>query len=411
MNPNLKNVLAIVLAGGKGERLDPLTKHRTKPAVPFGGIYRIIDFTLSNCINSNIRKTFVLIQYKCFSLNRHLRDGWNFLSSRLGEFIEPIPPQQRIGTDWYKGTADSIFQNLYTIERENPKYVVILAGDHVYKMDYRNLLRYHIEKSADVTVGIIEVPVQTASNYGIVATDASGRINDFQEKPHNPFAMPGKPGSAFASMGIYVFSSETLYKVLAEDAANENSSHDFGKNILPKICRTHKVYGYNFCDEQKKMPRYWRDVGNIDSYFMANMDLVAVSPVFNLYDQDWPIYTAQTLAPPPKFVFAQEIPGGRLGIALDSLISNGCIISGGRVQNSVLSPNVRINSYAHVCESIIYEGVNIGRYAKIKRAIIDKDVEIPEGVEIGYDIEEDRKRFYVTDSHIVVISKGEIVKG
>ncbi len=401
-----KRVLALILAGGKGERLDPLTRHRAKPAVPFGGVYRIVDFTLSNCINSDIRRIILPIQYKCASLNRHLRDGWTFLSAALGEFIEPIPPQQRVGDQWYSGTADAVFQNLYEIEKHEPDLVLILAGDHIYKMDYSHMLRFHREKEADLTVAAVEVPRKEASGFGIVAIDEEHRIRGFLEKPKDPPAIPGQPDVSFASMGIYVFRNEVLVEALEADAADPKSNHDFGKNIIPRIIHSHRVFAYSFADENKKAAKYWRDVGTIDAYYQANMDLIAVSPEFNMYDPEWPIRTYQLQAPPPKFVFAQEYPGGRLGIALDSLVSSGCIVSGGRVQNSILSPNVRINSYAEVKGSILFERVKVGRHAKIHNAIVDKDVSIPEGMEIGIDLEEDRKRFVVSEGGIVVISKG-----
>lgn len=403
-----KDVSVVILAGGKGERLEPLTRHRTKPAVPFGGIYRIIDFTLSNAINSNLRKIFILTQYKCISLNRHLREGWNIFSSALGEYIEALPPQQRVKDTWYLGTADAVYQNIYSIEKEDPKYVLILSGDHVYKMDYRQMLNLHKERGADITVGIVGVPVSESVHYGIIQLDQNQRIIGFREKPKgNPFTLPNKPNLCLASMGIYVFNTKTLYEILESDTHDAKSSHDFGRDILPEAINRLKVYGFKFIDENQSEAQYWRDVGSIDAYYQANMDLIAVTPVFNLYDQVWPIRTYQVQAPPPKFVFAQKGPGGRIGMATDSLVCQGCIISGGRVQNSILSPNVRVNSYAQVHQSILFEGVSIGREAKIKKAIIDKDVTIPENTEIGYNLEEDRRRFTVSEDGIVVIAKGE----
>jgi len=397
------------MAGGKGERLEPLTKHRTKPAVPFGGIYRIVDFTLSNAINSNFRKIIVLVQYKCISLNRHLREGWNFLSGALGEYIEPISPQQRVKDTWYLGTADSVYQNIYSIEKENPAYTIILAGDHVYKMDYSLMLRYHIEKNAEVTVGAVEMPIEQTPLYGVIGTDETNRVVAFQEKPNeNPLTVPGNPRMSLVSMGIYIFNTSVLYEVLEADSKNQTSTHDFGRDVLPSLLGKVRLYAYPFVDENKKASKYWRDVGTIDAYYQANMDLIAVSPEFNLYDMNWPIRTYQVQAPPPKFVFADE-PGGRMGIALDSIVCQGCIISGGRVQNSILSPNVRVESYARVYQSIIFEGVEVGRYARIKRAIIDKDVKIPEKMEIGYNPAEDKKRFTVSENGIVVIGKGEVL--
>ena len=394
------------MAGGKGERLWPLTKDRTKPAVPFGGIYRIIDFALSNCINSKLRKVYVLTQYKSASLQRHIRLGWNILSSELNEYIELLPAQQRVRESWYLGTADAIFQNLNTLEIDNPDDVVILSGDHVYKMDYSSMIGFHRQGGADVTVGVVEVDKALSQHFGVVEVDKKGRVRDFQEKPQTPRTIPDKPEKIYASMGIYVFKNSVLVKQLHEDAANEKSSHDFGKDIIPKMVKDGlKVVSHNFIDLNKKEAMYWRDIGTIDAYYEANMDLVEVNPVFNLYDQDWPIRTYQEQFPPAKTVFAGEEITGRVGLALDSLVSGGCIISGGQVKRSILSPNVRINSYSTVTESILMEGVNVGRYAKIKRSIIDKDVNIPPGAVIGYDLNEDKKRFFVTESGIVVVAK------
>jgi len=407
----LKKVLVIVLAGGKGERLEPLTRDRTKPAVPFGGIYRIIDFSLSNAINSNLRKVIVLVQYKCISLNRHIREGWNFLSSALGEYIEPISPQQRLtdSSKWYLGTADAVYQNIYSIEKEIPEYVLILAGDHVYKMDYNHIVRFHRDTNADITVSAIEVPYSSASLYGIMQMDSASRITNFREKPSGDDIMTCGPGICMASMGIYVFKTEVLYKVLAEDDQDKNSSHDFGRDIIPKALGKYNVHAFNFIDENKKESKYWRDVGTIDTYYQANMDLISVNPQLNIYDNEWPIHTAMPSLPPPKFVFSGGEEETRIGMALDSMISPGSIISGGKVQNSILSPNVRVNSYSSVMNSIIFENVVIGRHAKIKHAIIDKDVIIPKGAKIGYDLEEDQRRFTISPEGIVVISKGTVV--
>jgi glucose-1-phosphate adenylyltransferase len=406
---DMNRVLVMLLAGGKGQRLEPLTLHRAKPAVPFGGIYRIIDFTLSNCINSGIRRINVLVQYKSLSLSRHLREGWSFLTSELGEYVDPIPPQQRVGEHWYLGTADAIYQNLYSIEKDNPEFALILSGDHIYKMDYRHLLEFHLERNADMTVAAVEVPKEQSNQFGILEVDDSHRIIGFQEKPAAAKTLPHHPAMCFASMGVYVFRTDFMARVLEEDAADAQSSHDFGKDILPKLIDRARVFAFGFIDENKKESKYWRDVGTVDAFWSANMDLISVNPVFNLYDQGWPIRTAPQILPPPKFVFAQEWPGGRMGVALDSLISPGSIISGGRVQNSVLSPSVRVNSYAHVSDSILFENVNVGRHAKIKRAIIDKDVNIPEGMQIGYNLDEDRKRFTVSEQGIVVIEKGAVL--
>lgn len=407
----LKKVMVMVLAGGKGERLDPLTRDRTKPAVPFGGIYRIIDFSLSNAINSNLRRIIVLVQYKCISLNRHIRDGWNFLSPALGEYIEPISPQQRVSNRWYLGTADAVHQNIYSIEKEEPEHVLILAGDHVYKMDYNYILRAHRDSNADITVAAIEVSKETANLYGIMQIDENNNIVSFAEKPdcEQAKAMPGNPNVCLASMGIYVFKTEALYKLLREDDRDAQSSHDFGKDVIPKSLGRYKAMAFNFVDENKKQAKYWRDVGTIDAYYQANMDLASVSPLLNLYDSDWPIRTVIPALPPPKFVFAGGVEKERVGTALDSMISPGCIISGGLVQHSILSPNVKVNSFSRVENSILFENVRVGRYAKIRNAIIDKDVIIPERVEIGYNMENDRMRFTVSPEGVVVISKGAVL--
>ena len=408
----VKKVLTFIMAGGKGERLWPLTKDRTKPAVPFGGIYRIIDFTLSNCINSGLRKMYVLTQYKSASLQRHIRLGWNILSSELGEYIELLPAQQRVGDTWYLGTADAIYQNLYTLEIDKTDEVLILAGDHIYKMNYYTMIDFHREVDADLTVGVVEVNKDRASHLGVVDVDTLGRVTGFQEKPARPKTIPNKPEKVYASMGIYVFKHNVLEQELMEDAKDGGkSNHDFGKDIIPQMLKKGlKVAAYNFIDENKKEAQYWRDIGTIDAYYEANMDLVQVDPVFNLYDKDWPIRTYQEQFPPGKTVFSGEEVTGRVGLALDSFVAGGCIISGGRVQRSILSPNVRINSYSQVYDSILMEGVNVGRHAKIKHAIIDKDVVIPQGMVIGYDPAEDRKRFFVSESGVVVVAKGTEIK-
>jgi glucose-1-phosphate adenylyltransferase len=407
----MRRVLTFIMAGGKGERLWPLTRDRTKPAVPFGGIYRIIDFTLSNCINSGVRRIYILTQYKSASLQKHIRLGWNILSSELDEYIEILPAQQRVGETWYLGTADALCQNLYTLEMDNPDEVLILAGDHVYKMNYYSLIDFHRDVGADLTVGVVEMHKEKAMHLGIVEVDSMGRVRGFQEKPARPKTTPHQPDKVYASMGIYVFKHPVLEEVLQEDNKKSNSTHDFGKDIIPQMLKKDlKIAAYNFIDENNKEAKYWRDIGTIDAYYEANMDLVQVDPVFNLYDKDWPIRTYEEQFPPAKTVFAGEEVTGRVGLVLDSLISGGCIVSGGRVQRSILSPNVRINSYSEVRESILMEGVNVGRYAKIKRAIIDKEVDIPQGEVIGYDLEEDKKRFYVSDSGIVVVAKGTEIK-
>lgn len=405
-----RDILALVLAGGKGERLHPLTIHRAKPAVPFGGKYRIIDFTLSNCINSNIRKIAVLTQYKSLSLDRHLALGWeHLLNPELDEYIISVPPQQRVDERWYEGTADAVYQNIYFIEKEEPAYLFILSGDHVYKMDYSEMFVSHLAKNAMGTIAAIEVDRDKASSFGVIEVDEESRIIGFEEKPENPKPIPWNPNQSLVSMGVYLFNTQDILSELKSDALR-TTAHDFGRNIIPHMIATKRLFAYNFKDENKKEAKYWRDVGAIDGYWEANMDLASVDPLFNLYDSKWPIRTYQPQYPPAKFVFAQEHQGGRLGIALDSVVCDGCIVSGGRVQNSVLSPNVRVNSWADVRESVLMENVEVGRYCRVRKAIIDKDVSVPEGAVIGYDIEADRKRFHVSSNGIVVIPKGVEIK-
>jgi glucose-1-phosphate adenylyltransferase len=406
----MKGVLALILAGGKGSRLDPLTRDRAKPAVPFGGLYRIIDFTLSNCINSGIRKILVLTQYKAASLDRHINQGWRFLCRDLDEFIDVLPPQQRIDEQWYKGTADAVYQNIYSIEQANPEYIVILAGDHIYKMDYAELIRDHIEAHADVTVPCIPVPLNDGTQFGVMQIDANHRVVEFREKPRDPKPMPDDPARCLASMGIYVFKASFLFEQLIRDAGlKEQSNHDFGKDIIPSLIESHVVRAYPFRDKNTGNSLYWRDVGTLDAYYEANMDLVRVKPELNLYDETWLIRTFQPNLPPPKFVFAEMSgPTPRAGQALDSMVCSGSIISGGRVLRSIVSPKVRVNSWALVEDSILFEAVEIGRHARIRRAILDKGVQIPEHMQIGYDVDLDRSReFLVTDSGIVVITKGD----
>ncbi len=397
----VRDTLVCLLAGGEGERLYPLTRDRAKPAVPFGGIYRIVDITLSNCINSDLRHIYVITQYKALSLNRHLREGWMILGTEIGEFITILPPMKRVGEHWYQGTADAIYQNLYSIGSEHCKYVLILSGDHVYKMNYQLMLRQHADSGAGVTVGTIEFPISEAYRFGVCEIDSAGRIVGWQEKPSNPKPSPRDPNKCHVSMGIYCFNRDLLMESLLADADDSTSQHDFGKNVIPRLIETGCVYSYNFIDENKKEALYWRDIGTIEAYYEANMDLVSVSPVFNLYDSVWPIRTYQRQYPPAKFVFAQE--GRRMGIAVDSIVSMGSIISGGRVTGSVVSPDVRVNSYTEVESSILFSHVNIGRYSRIRRAIIDRHIHIPERTEIGYNLEEDRKKYHVTETGIVVV--------
>ena len=396
----LDDVVVMVLAGGVGERLYPLTKERAKPAVYFGGPYRIIDFTLSNCINAGLRRIFIALQYKSLSLSRHIRMGWSVVADELGEFVEILSPQKRVGEHWYLGTADAVYQNLYSIMRERPRYLIVLSGDHVYKMDYAKMLRFHQERGAGATLAVIEIPTEEAHRFGVLQTDGQDRITGFLEKPKD---LPAG-SQVLASMGIYIFDIDTLVPALEEDA-RQSSTHDFGKDIIPAMLARTGVYAYRFYDENKKASKYWRDIGTLDAYFEANMDLCHVNPEFNLYDPEWPLRTYQVQAPPAKFVFADE--GRRCGQALDSIISAGCIVSGSRVSGSVLCPNVRVHSFCDIDQSILMPGVRVGRHARIRRAIIDRDVFIPRGATIGFNPEEDRRRHTVTESGIVVVTTAD----
>jgi len=399
----MKDTLGVLLAGGAGERLYPLTRDRAKPAVTFGGIYRIIDITLSNCINSDLRRVYILTQYKALSLNRHIREGWNIVADPLGEFIEILPPMKRVSENWYMGTADAVYQNIYSIGAEEPKRVLILSGDHIYKMNYRRMLQQHEDSGADVTIATILVDPAETRNFGVVDIDSAGRVVGFEEKPLTTnLRSPYNPEMVSASMGVYLFNTDVLIPVLLKDAEDPDSQHDFGHNILPRMAGDYRVCSFNFIDENRKEALYWRDVGTLEAYYDANMDVASVSPVFNLYDEHWPIRTRQRQYPPAKFVFAEP---GRTGTALDSLVSSGCIVSGGFVRNSVLSPNVRVNSYAEVESSIVFSHVDIGRHCRIRRAIIDSDVHIPEGTVIGYDTESDRQKYFVTESGITVVTR------
>jgi len=400
----MENVLAILLAGGAGERLFPLTRDTAKPAVPFGGAYRIIDFTLSNCINSDVRRILILTQYKALELIRHIRDGWNILSAEVGEYIEILPPMKRVHEDWYQGTADAVFQNFQSIEAEAPEQVLILSGDHIYKMDYGEMIAWHRSQRADVTIATLQVPPQEAGRFGVAEIDESYRVVGFEEKPQhgNPKRSPFDPAMVSASMGIYIFNPGVLLPALHEDADDPASSHDFARDVLPRLLPAARVIAYDFRDINAKQVRYWRDVGTLDAYYEANMDLVDVVPEFNLYDHRWPIRTRVSQQPPAKFVFAQE--GRRMGIAVDSIVSAGVIVSGGRVLHSVLFPAVRVNSYCEVEYSILLPGVEIGRYSRIRRAIVNTGAKIPDSSVIGFDLEADRARGYtVTDCGIVVV--------
>lgn len=400
----MRDAIAVLMAGGQGERLWPLTRDRAKPAVPFGGIYRIIDITLSNCLNSDLRRIFILTQYKALSLNRHIRRGWSPLAG-FGEFIEILPPQMRVSRDWYQGTADAVYQNIYSIGSEHSSFVIILSGDHIYKMDYKKMLGQHLDAGADVTVATIEVEPQIAAGQlGVLETDEHQRVIGFEEKPVEPRRSRSNPARCNASMGIYIFNSQLLIPILVADAESAPSTHDFGKDILPRIIDKYRIFTYNFIDENKKEALYWRDVGTIDAYYEANMDLVSVSPVFNLYDKGWPLWTWQQQYPPAKFVFADK---DRTGQAVDSIVAAGSIVSGGCVQNSVLGYDVRVNSFCEVTNSLLYNHVNVGRYSKIRNAIIDRHVQLPEHTVIGYDLEEDRKRYFVSLGGVVIVVREE----
>jgi glucose-1-phosphate adenylyltransferase len=401
----MENVLAILLAGGAGERLYPLTKDTAKPAVPFGGAYRIIDFTLSNCINSGLRRILILTQYKSLELTRHIRDGWNFLAAEVGEYIEVIPPMKRVHEDWYQGTADAVFQNFQSIEVEAAEQTLILSGDHIYKMNYGEMLDWHRLHKADITIATLQVAPHEASRFGVAEINDEYRVVGFEEKPQHDHPKRSRfdANMVSASMGIYVFQSDVLLRALHEDAQNPDSAHDFGKDLIPYNLGRTRVIAYDFQDLNKKQVRYWRDVGTLDAYYEANMDLVDVVPEFNLYDRRWPIRTKVTQEPPAKFVFAQE--GRRMGVAVDSVVSAGCIVSGGRVMHSVLSPGVRVNSYCEVEYSILMPEAEIGRYSRIRRAIVNTGVKVPESSIIGYDAEADRaKGYHITETGIVVVA-------
>jgi glucose-1-phosphate adenylyltransferase len=398
------DAIGILLAGGQGERLWPLTRDRAKPAVPFGGVYRIIDVTLSNCINSDLRRVFVLTQYKALSLNRHVRLGWSSLMG-LGDFIEILTPQMRVSTSWYLGTADAVYQNIYSIGSERSNYAIVLSGDHIYKMNYRKMLQQHVDSGAHVTVATIEVdPVEAAGRFGVIETDANWRVLGFDEKPAQPKRATHRPDKVNASMGVYIFNTQLLIPILISDAENPESTHDFGHDILPRILSNYRVFAYNFEDENRNGPLYWRDVGTIDAYYEANMDLVSVTPIFNLYDKSWPLRTWQQQYPPVKTVFADP---DRMGVAIDSVVSGGAIVSGGRVQRCVLGYDVRVNSYCQVDDSIVFNHVNIGRHSRVRNAIIDRHVVLPEHTEIGYDLEADRARYHVSEKGVVTVVREE----
>jgi glucose-1-phosphate adenylyltransferase len=397
----IRNTLSLILAGGAGTRLRDLTRWHAKPAVPFGGKYRTIDFALSNCINSGLRKIHILTQYKSHSLNLHVQKGWGFLHPELGEFIDLLPAQQRINDVWYSGTADAVFQNIDIIEEQACKYILILAGDHIYKMDYQTMLTQHINSKAEMTIGCIQTSLDEARQFGVMTIDKNYRVQAFAEKPAQPSAVPDDPEQALVSMGIYIFNKDFLMSQLGADNRNNRSSHDFGKDIIPKVVREHRIFAFPF-EEADGNQAYWQDVGTLDAYYQANIDLLSVTPRLNMYDAKWPIWTYQEQLPPAKFVFNDE---DRRGMAVDSMISAGCIISGGQVDHSLLFSNVRVNSYSEIKNSVILPNVNIGRHCIIRNAIIDSNCEIPAGTQIGVDLASDMAHYYISPNGIVLVSK------
>ena len=396
-----RNTLALVLAGGRGSRLKQLTMWRAKPAAPFGGKFRIIDFPLSNCVNSGIRRVGILTQYKSHSLNQHIQRGWGFMRGELGEFVELLPAQQRLETTWYEGTADAIYQNIDIIRAHHPEYVLILAGDHIYKMDYGTMLAAHVESDSDITVGCIEVPLEQASAFGVMGIDGDNRIVQFEEKPENPPPLAGSPDKSLASMGIYVFRTEALIEELIKDANTPGSSRDFGKDIIPGNIHQRKVTAFPFRDPKTGDTAYWRDVGTIDSFWAANLELIGISPELNLYDRRWPIWTYQEQMPPAKFVFDDD---DRRGMAVDSMIAGGCIVSGSFVKHSLLFSNVRVHSFSKIEDSVIFPNVEIGRNCIIRKAVIDKGCIIPPDTSIGVDTKEDARRFHVSNRGVTLVT-------
>jgi glucose-1-phosphate adenylyltransferase len=403
----LRDTVTMLLAGGQGERLYPLTELRSKPSVPFGGKYRIIDFALSNCLNSGLRRVYVLTQYKSDSLNQHLLEAWSIFNPELGEFIYSIPPQRKLNNDWYLGTANAIYQNMNLFSDKKAKWVMILSGDHIYKMDYLKMLQSHVDTKVDLSMACIDVPKDEGSRFGIVGVDEDYSVNSFIEKPANPPEIPDNPGFSFVNMGVYVFNANVLRDVLMEMESKKIKSHDFGSDVIPYMLKSGRnISAYKFFDENKKTKPYWKDIGTIESYFEASMDLISVTPDFNFYDSRWPMRTYQYQSPPAKTVSHE---GERVGRCLNSLLCDGTIVSGGLVERSLLGPNVKVNSFSYITDSIIMANCNIGRHARIRRAIIDKNVDVPEGYEIGFDLEGDKKKFTVTESGIVVIGKNHVL--
>ena len=396
-----RDTVALILAGGRGSRLKHLTQWRAKPAVPFGGKFRIIDFPLSNCINSEIRRIAILTQYKSHSLIRHIQQGWNFLRAELGEFIELVPAQQRIANSWYAGTADAVFQNLDIIRSHDASYVLILAGDHIYKMDYGPMLAAHVENEADMTIGCIETPLESAKAFGVMSVDTNSRVTDFQEKPENPYPLPGRSDVALCSMGIYVFNTLFLCEQLVKDSDVTSSSHDFGKDIIPNAIKKYRVYAHSFKDPLTGAQAYWRDVGTIDAFWEANMELIGVTPELNLYDRDWPIWTYQAQLPPAKFIFDDE---GRRGTAVDSMVSGGCIVSGATVRHSLLFSDVFVHSYSELEDCVVLPDVDIGERCRLTKVVVDKGCRVPDGTVIGEDPQADARRYYVSPNGVVVVT-------
>ena len=401
----MKKVLAMIMAGGKGERLYPLTRDRAKPAVPFGGAYRIIDFTISNCINSNIRKIYILTQYRSLSLDRHIQRSWNILSERFGEFVYIIHAQQRINENWYKGTADAIYQNFYTLQQERPDLVLVLSGDHIYKMDYRELINQHLKKKADLTICTLELDKQHSREFGVLEINKDHQVIGFQEKPAKPKTIPGKPDSILSNMGIYIFNTDILVKRLIENAKKADTQHDFGKNIIPSMLKTDRVFAFPFVDKKSKTPGYWRDVGTIEAYYEANIDLLSDSKCAGLIDPDWPVFTSEKQAAPARISGFEQRDSHLYGLATDTIISRGCFINKARIEHSILSPNVSVGQYSTIRSSILLDNTTIGKECKIQNAILDKGLNIPDGTEIGFNLKRDARKYIVTDTGIVVIPK------